>query len=50
MLEVRNLTRLFSGIPAVDGVSFSAAPGAVTGYSSSPPIPPTLSAPASTGR
>lgn len=32
MLEVRNLTKLFSGIPAVDRVSFSSAPGAVTGY------------------
>lgn len=32
MLEIRHLSKLFSGIPAVDGVSFSAAPGAVTGY------------------
>lgn len=32
MLEIRNLTKLYSGIPAVDHVSFSAAPGAVTGY------------------
>lgn len=32
MLEIRQLTKLYSGIPAVDGVSFTAAPGAVTGY------------------
>jgi ABC-2 type transport system ATP-binding protein len=32
MLELRNVTKLFSGIPAVDDVSFSARPGEVTGY------------------
>ena len=32
MLELRNLTKRFSGIPAVDNVSFQASPGAVTGY------------------
>lgn len=32
MLELRNVSKLYSGIPAVDDVSFSAAPGAVTGY------------------
>jgi ABC-2 type transport system ATP-binding protein len=32
MLEVRGLTKLFSGIPAVDNVSFIAQPGIVTGY------------------
>ncbi len=32
MLEVRGLTKLFSGIPAVDNVSFTAPPGEVTGY------------------
>jgi ABC-2 type transport system ATP-binding protein len=32
MLELRNLTKRFSGIPAVDDVSFQASPGAVTGY------------------
>ena len=32
MLELRNLSKHFSGIPAVDNVSFSARPGEVTGY------------------
>ena len=32
MLELRRVTKLFSGIPAVDDVSFSAQPGEVTGY------------------
>src|SRR5215813_5801435 len=32
MLEVRNVTKKFSGIAAVDNVSFSARPGEVTGY------------------
>ena len=32
MLEVRNLTKLYSGIPAVTGVSFCAPAGEVTGY------------------
>src|SRR5580704_7556604 len=32
MLELRNITKKFSGIPAVDDVSFSARPGKVTGY------------------
>ncbi len=32
MLEIQNLSKLFSGIPALDSVSFSAPPGAVTGY------------------
>ncbi len=32
MLELRRVTKLFSGIPAVDDVSFSARPGEVTGY------------------
>ncbi|HZU26509.1 MAG TPA: ABC transporter ATP-binding protein [Bryobacteraceae bacterium] len=32
MLEVRALTKRFSGIPAVDAVSFTARPGEVTGY------------------
>jgi ABC-2 type transport system ATP-binding protein len=32
MLELRHVTRLYSGIPAVDDVSFTAGPGEVTGY------------------
>jgi len=32
VLEVRALTKRFSGIPAVDAVSFTARPGEVTGY------------------
>jgi ABC-2 type transport system ATP-binding protein len=32
MLELRSVSKLFSGIPAVDGVSFSARQGEVTGY------------------
>jgi ABC-2 type transport system ATP-binding protein len=32
MLELRNLTKRYSGIPVVDGVSFIAHPGEVTGY------------------
>ena len=32
MLELRRLSKHFSGIPAVDDVSFSAHPGEVTGY------------------
>jgi ABC-2 type transport system ATP-binding protein len=32
MLELRNVSKRFSGIPAVDNVSFSAQPGEVTGY------------------
>jgi len=32
MLEVRGITKLFAGIPAVDNVSFLAPTGAVTGY------------------
>lgn len=32
MLEVRGITKLFSGIPAVDHVSFAAHAGEVTGY------------------
>lgn len=32
MLELRGLSKRFSGIPAVDGVSFTALPGQVTGY------------------
>jgi ABC-2 type transport system ATP-binding protein len=32
MLELRNLSKRFLGIPAVDGVSFSAKPGEITGY------------------
>ena len=32
MLEVRNVTKLYSGIAAVSGISFSAAAGEVTGY------------------
>ncbi len=32
MLELRRVTKYFSGIPAVDDVSFCARPGEVTGY------------------
>jgi ABC-2 type transport system ATP-binding protein len=32
VLEVRALTKRFSGIPAVDAVTFNALPGEVTGY------------------
>lgn len=32
MLELRGVSKHFSGIPAVDDVSFSARPGEVTGY------------------
>jgi ABC-2 type transport system ATP-binding protein len=32
MLELRHVSKHFSGIPAVDDVSFSALPGQVTGY------------------
>ena len=32
MLELRNVSRHYSGIPAVDNVSFNARPGEVTGY------------------
>ncbi len=32
MLEIRGLKKHFRSIPAVDGVSFTAPPGAVTGY------------------
>jgi ABC-2 type transport system ATP-binding protein len=32
MLELRRVSKLFSGIPAVNDVSFSARPGEVTGY------------------
>ena len=32
MLELRNVSKLYAGIPAVDNVSFSAHPGQVTGY------------------
>ena len=32
MLELRSISKLYSGIPAVDGVSFEARPGEVTGY------------------
>jgi ABC-2 type transport system ATP-binding protein len=32
MLELRRISKLFAGIPAVNDVSFSALPGGVTGY------------------
>jgi ABC-2 type transport system ATP-binding protein len=32
MLELRRVSKVFAGIPAVDDVSFSAQPGEVTGY------------------
>ena len=32
MLEIHNLCKRFSGIVAVDNVSFEARPGEVTGY------------------
>jgi len=32
MLELRNVSKHYSGIPAVDDVSFAARPGEVTGY------------------
>ncbi len=32
MLELRNIYKRFSGIPAVAGASFTARPGEVTGY------------------
>lgn len=32
MLELRRVSKNYSGIPAVEGVSFSARPGEVTGY------------------
>jgi ABC-2 type transport system ATP-binding protein len=32
MLELRNVSKRYSGIPAVENVSFSARPGEVTGY------------------
>src|SRR6476619_6414296 len=32
MLELRNVSKLYPGVKAVDGVSFSARPGEVTGY------------------
>jgi ABC-2 type transport system ATP-binding protein len=32
MLELRSVTKLFSGLPAVKDVSFTARPGEVTGY------------------
>lgn len=32
MLELRKVTKLYSGIPAVEDVSFTARPGEVTGY------------------
>jgi ABC-2 type transport system ATP-binding protein len=32
MLELRNVSKLYPGVAAVDGVSFSAPPGEITGY------------------
>jgi ABC-type multidrug transport system ATPase subunit len=32
MLELRRVSKLYSGIPAVADVSFCAPPGEVTGY------------------
>ena len=32
MLELRSVSKLFSGIPAIDDVTFSARPGEITGY------------------
>ena len=32
MLELRRISKLFAGIPAVNDVSFSERPGGVTGY------------------
>jgi ABC-2 type transport system ATP-binding protein len=32
MLELRHISKSFSGIPAVDDISFSALPGEITGY------------------
>ena len=32
MLELHGVTKRFSGIPAVDNVSFSARAGEITGY------------------
>ncbi len=32
MLELRSVSKLYAGIPAVDKVSFSARAGEVTGY------------------
>ncbi|HJZ96594.1 MAG TPA: ATP-binding cassette domain-containing protein, partial [Candidatus Solibacter sp.] len=32
MLEVRHLTKLYTGIPAVDRVSFTIKPGEILGY------------------
>ena len=32
MLEIRNVSKHYSGIPAVEGVSFCARAGEVTGY------------------
>ena len=32
MLELRNVSKRYSGIPAVEDVSFGARPGEITGY------------------